>query len=180
MENIFKDENWKEIFLEDVLDTSKQRIYISDFGRVRIRNFEDKTFRLVDLEIKNQIHVFKYLDSIKYYETYPVHRAVAGLFVEKKDSDGLLFCVHKDYNLHNNHYKNLKWLDYKSLKEFHREKQLFYDEARYNEIPSIFSREQLIEIIEELELDGTYPTLLKLANKYNVSTAQISRIKLCL
>ncbi len=177
MENIFKNENWKEIFLKEALETARQRVYISDFGRVRIRNFDDNTFRLVNLELKNGVFVFKYLDTTKNYKTYPVHRAVGGLFVKKKKPD-YNFCVHKDYNHYNNHYKNLKWLDYKGLQEFHREKHYYYYEGKYHEMPSTLTDEQIIEIKREVEIDAGYPTLLKLATKYNVSTAQISKIKL--
>ena len=178
MENIFKNENWKEIFLEEALDTSRQRVYVSDFGRVRIRNFDDNTFRLVDLELnKRGLYVFKYLDTTEDYKTQVVHRAVGSLFVKKKKPEDI-FCVHKDYNHHNNHYKNLKWLDYEGLQDFHREKHYYYYEGKYHEMPTTLTEEQINEIKREVEDDASYPMLLKLATKYNLSTAQVSKIRL--
>ena len=176
MENIFKNENWKEFQIKDALDSSKQKIYISDFGRVRIRNYDLETFRLSDLTIQKGFYVFTYRNKIGDYKTFPVHRAVASSFV-KKDGDRP-FCLHKDYNRHNNHFRNLKWVNYLEMKKFHENRYMYYIDKKKENPASNFSDEALEHIKKQLDINATYETILKLAKQYNTTTTQISRVHL--
>lgn len=177
MENIYRNENWKEFFISDALDIARQRIFVSDFGRVRIKDIDKNTFKFAETREQKGFLAFKYRDRNGYSDYYTIHRAVAFTFLTPKD-ESHIFVAHKDLNVHNNYFKNLKILDLAGLKEHHSDTKIFYFEERYREIPTSLTLEQIENIKQSLNNDATYGALLKLAKQYNVSTSQISQITL--
>ncbi len=179
MTNVFSKEIWKEIFIKDALDTSLQRIYVSDFGRVRIRNIEQETFRFAITKTVKNYAVFVYKTKFGTKKTFPIHRAVAIAFVNKKDQN-YDFVVHKDFNNQNNYYKNLMWLDLVGLKKYHVKKKndKLYNIGKYRKNTNKLTIHQVKEIKQKLKNNKKYGILTDLAKQYNVSVSQIRRIKL--
>lgn len=179
MTNVFSKEIWKEIFIKDALDTSLQRIYVSDFGRARIRNIKEETFQFAKTKTVRNYTVFVYKTKYETNKIFPIHRAVALAFVNKKDQN-YDFVVHKDFNKQNNYYKNLMWLDLVGLKKYHIKKKndKLHNNGKYREATNKLTIQQVKEIKQKLKINKKYGILTVLAKQYNVSVSQIRRIKL--
>jgi hypothetical protein len=175
MENIYKKEKWEEIYLDDALEASKQQIYVSNFGRIRIRNHETDTFRLSDFEFDHGAPFFMYKTRFGTTQMHAVHRAVALTFVEKKDQDHM-FCIHKDFNRQNNFYNNLKWVDYENLQKYHQNRKEYLNRERYHKLPIKLTKEQVGRIYEQLKKDASYGSIIKVAKKYKIHPAKVSKI----
>lgn len=178
MENLFKSERWKVFEISDSNEITYQKFYISDFGRVRIRNQKESTFKFAPMIEEKGYLMFSYISNNHFHKKFAVHRAVAMAFLNKR-SNSYNFVVHKDYNKHNNHYRNLKWLTVSGLKKFHEKRHEFYFEGKHREISTKLSIKQVKEIKKALKkTEASYGNLSKLAKEYHVSTSQISRIKI--
>ena len=177
MEKIYCKEKWKEFFISDAQDVAYQRIYVSNFGRIRIKDLVNNTFKFAKISERNGFLAFTYKDTNGYPLQYTIHRAVALTFLKQKDSSHI-FVIHKDLNRQNNYFKNLKFVDLDGLLKYHKDKEEFYHEGKHREILTKLSLKQVKEIKKRLNSDATYTSLVELAEEYQVSTSQISRIKL--
>ena len=104
-----------------------------------------------------------------YRQSYGVHRLVARFFVE--NPKGFKEVNHKDGIKTNSHYSNLEWCD-----RSHNLKHCWDQKLRNSEgarKASAKLNEDQVKEIRELKL-----TQKEIANKYNITQAQVSSIKL--
>jgi len=177
LKNIYSKERWKEFFISNAQDATCQRIFVSDFGRVRIKDIINNTFCFAKTSQRNGFLVFTYLDTGGNPKEYAIHRAVALTFLKNIDQSHT-FVIHKDLNKHNNYYKNLKFVDYKGLQKHHQKAKDFFDKTKLRDANTKLTFEQVKSIKKRLNADASFGTLTVLANEYNISLTQITRIKL--
>jgi len=108
-----------------------------------------------------------------------IAKLVARNFVSAPPSSKHIFVLHKDFNPHNNYYKNLQWGTQKDLTE-HSHKSPRVKKARLHRIKNaIYNNTKLTErnVVEIKKLLEKGKTLKFIATKFSVSDMQISRIK---
>lgn len=81
----FRNEKWK-LFEKENYDFDCEKIYISNYGRVKKENQKDE-FKLVTIGKINKFETFTYpKKETKRKSNFYVHRAVALLFLEKEEN----------------------------------------------------------------------------------------------
>jgi HNH endonuclease len=102
-----------------------------------------------------------------------VHRLVAKVFLPKPDQNEI-FVIHKDRNLKNNHYSNLKWVD-KAAHLAHAMKGKRWKES-YNSSRNYKLTEDRVRMLRRKMKEGK--TRIKiLAKQFGVSDMQLYRIR---
>jgi len=102
---------------------TKRRYYeFSNYGRIRsVSKFTgDEQLLNGTINSQNYITLNLHLKGGKRENIY-VHKLVAEEFVAK-ETDDQKFVVHLDYDLHNNFFKNLKWMTQEELTQFRIDK----------------------------------------------------------
>lgn len=163
-----KNEIWKTI------DWTNGRYSVSNHGRVRtnthyVNHVQGK--RIVRERIRPlQNHNQGYLSVGFSSKTKLVHRLVAEAFLPNPNN--LEFVNHKDGNKHNNHVSNLEWCTRQ-----HNENHAFSTGLK-NSTGSNNKMAKLSESdVHYIKYESKDKTTKQLAEKYNVHTATISRIK---
>ncbi|ARV07096.1 hypothetical protein BTO04_10530 [Polaribacter sp. SA4-10] len=110
----YRNESWKTFDLADC-NFEKEETQISNYGRVLKKKKGDEEFKLKKNRIINKFETFLYLNSNNKIRSYSVHRAVAFLFLFLDKKEGQKFVIHKNHDLTDNFYENLKWVNEKEL-----------------------------------------------------------------
>ncbi|KGL62480.1 HNH endonuclease [Polaribacter sp. Hel1_85] len=169
----YRNEQWK-LFEKENYNVEKEKIYISNYGRVKKEISEDE-YKLVKIGQINNFETFSYpkLDSKRRNSAY-VHRVVALLFLNKEE--GQKFVIHINHNLKDNYYKNLKWVNQKELTahQITNPKRI----AKFGIKPGAKLTEAKVRVIKKKLLDPNRRTRLRIiASQFGITTTQLDRIK---
>ena len=86
----FRNEKWK-LFEKENYNVDKEKIYISNYGRVKKEVFDD-VFVLSHIGKINNFETFTYpVKNSKRRKNFYLHRAVGLAFLERKDDDKFIF-----------------------------------------------------------------------------------------
>lgn len=169
----FRNESWKAF---DIVDCNfeKEEILVSNYGRVLKKKKGDDDFKLIKKGIINKFETFSYINSKNKTKSFYVHRAMAFLFLEKKED--AKFVIHKNHDLTDNFLQNLQWVNQKELT-----KHQHTNPERIKKIglkTSAKLSEAKVRIIKKKLLDPNRRTRLRIiASQFGVSTMQLYRIK---
>tara|TARA_R110001592_G_scaffold302168_1_gene574041 strand:- start:1712 stop:2260 length:549 start_codon:yes stop_codon:yes gene_type:complete len=169
----FRNESWKAFDIVDC-DFEKEEILVSNYGRVQKKKKKDKEFKLYKKGIINKFETLSYVDTKNKTKSFYVHRAVAYLFLEKREDTK--FVIHKNHDLTDNYVQNLKWVNQKELTVH----QLTNPERKkkLGLITSAKLSEAKVRVIKKKLLDPNRRTRLRIiASQFGVSTMQLYRIK---
>lgn len=169
----FRNESWKVFDLVDC-DFEKEEILVSNYGRVQKKKKKDDEFKLYKKGIINKFETLSYINSKNKVRSFYVHRAVAFLFLEKREDTK--FVIHKNHDLTDNYVENLKWVNQKELTVHQltnpeRKKKLgLKTRAKLSEAK--------VRVIKKKLLDPNRRTRLRIiASQFGVTTMQLYRIK---
>mgnify|MGYP003638895805 FL=1 len=169
----FRNEKWK-LFEKENYDFKREKIYISNYGRVKREN-NDNQFELVTIGKINNFETFAYPKiGAKRKSNFYVHRAVGLLFLDKNEDEK--FVIHKNHDLIDNYVANLKWVNQKELtKHQHTNPKR---KAKYGIKPGAKLTQGKATIIKKKLLDPNRKTRLRIiAKQFGVTTTQLYRIK---
>lgn len=169
----FRNEKW-ELFEKENYDVEFEKIFISNYGRVK-KEIDENEYKLLTIGTINKFETFAYpkIGSKKKANFY-VHRAVALLFLDKQDHQK--FVIHKNHNLTDNYYNNLKWVNQKELT-----KHQLTNPKRKEKLgikPGAKLSEAKVRVIKKKLLDPNRKTRLRIiASQFGITTTQLYRIK---
>lgn len=177
-----------EEFVEMVFENSdllKKKYQISNYGRIISHSPNNEVFRLIKPTVSDGFNVFRYktmIDGKIKNKSLMIGKLVGELFVEKTSIfDNYL--IHLDYDNSNDHYTNLKWVNYEERMN-HYKKNPKVIESRNQALETKkktdghkLSISDVLRIKKALNNDKRHYTLRQLAKKYKVSDMQIHRIK---
>ncbi|WP_299014649.1 HNH endonuclease [uncultured Polaribacter sp.] len=169
----YRSEQWK-LFEKEDYNTVKEKIYISNYGRVK-KELEDNKYKQVNLSKINNFEVFTYpkINSQKRGKAY-IHKVVGLLFLEKQEHHK--FVIHKNHDLEDNYVENLQWVDRKELSQHQitNPKRI----AKFGIKPGAKLTEARVRVIKKKLLDPNRRTRLRIiASQFGVTTQQLRRIK---
>ena len=169
----YRNESWKVFNLTDC-NFEKEEIQVSNYGRVLKKKNGDEEFKLQKKGIINKFETFPYLNSNNKIRNYYVHRAVAFLFLDKKEDKK--FVIHKNHNLTDNFLENLQWVNQKELTKHQLQNPLRKEKIGLKTSPKL--TEAKVRVIKKKLLDPNRRTRLRIiASQFGISTMQLRRIK---
>ena len=173
MEKMYRNEEWKPFLLNDC-DHSIEKIWVSNFGRVKRRKPHQENFRLSNFVHANNFPMFFFFKSGGKAGSFYVHRAVAFLFLEKPE--GKKYVIHLDHDPKNNKSDNLKWVDRKELMQHQLTNPTRI--ASLHRHKNYKLNEEKVKLIKRKLFDPKRRTKMKLiAKQFGISTMQLYRIK---
>jgi hypothetical protein len=164
----YEDEIWVE------LGIASKKYEISNHGRVRSFCINKQKGRLLKPRIVNNFEMIdmRVAGKVKHF---CVHKLTAEIFVPK-DNDNQTVVTHLDWNLHNNFYKNLKWI---TLEESYKRSSEYNKERLKNSGKKIVTNSKLatgdVKMIKSMLQRGIRQNII--AKLFCVSEMQITRIK---
>lgn len=169
----YRNEQWK-LFEKENYNVEKEKIYISNYGRVKKEISEDE-YKLSKIGVTNNFQTFTYpiKESKKRNSSY-LHKVVGQLFLKKEE--GQKFVIHINHDLTDNYYKNLKWVTQKELTkhQLSNPKRI----AKFGIKPGAKLTEGKVRIIKKKLLDPNRKTRLRIiASQFGITTTQLDRIK---
>lgn len=168
----YKDEEWKDLQLDEKVFTKKQ-YRISSYGR--ISQFDGKKHVLAKATPTNGyelLPVFQH-GNMKRSGRY-IHKLVAQHFLEKEEGD--LYVVHKNYDKDDNRVENLMWVT-KRGKEKHQFANPIYIGRVYKKAGAKLT-EGRVRMIKKKIMDPNRKTRMKMiAKQFGISEMQLYRIK---
>ncbi|MEO9572251.1 MAG: HNH endonuclease [Polaribacter sp.] len=169
----YRNEQWK-LFEKENYNVEKEKIYISNYGRVK-KEISENEYKLVKIGQINNFETFTYpkKESKRRNSAY-VHRVVATLFLKKDENQK--FVIHINHDLKDNYYKNLKWVNQKELTahQITNPKRI----AKFGIKPGAKLTEGKVRIIKKKLLDPNRRTRLRIiASQFGITTTQLDRIK---
>jgi hypothetical protein len=179
-------EVFKEIFLEDKLQL---RYAISNYGRLVsfTEKIEDGRFVKGGMQCGYRIWRYKTRDSnnkVRHKHCF-FYKLVAQYFIPKT-SDDQAYVLHLNYNIRDDHVKNLQWATRPEMLA-HGKKSPFVIEARKKQLAELRAKRQhqgnkltstQVMLLKKRLLDPNRKTRLKiLAKQFGVTTMTLQRIK---
>ena len=129
----FRNEKWK-LFEKENYNVDKEKIYISNYGRVK-KEVSDDVFVLLHIGKINNFETFSYpVKNSKRRKNFYLHRAVGFAFLERKDDDK--FIIHINHNLTDNYYKNFQIRGKSNVAEV-KKRTMFYQKLFTQHIESL-------------------------------------------
>jgi len=153
------------------------RYMVSNYGRILSKIHKlSRTDIILKPKIQNNYVMMTLFDKrvSPRRKDYLGHRAVADAFVEGKSE---INCTvnHKDFNRLNNHYLNLEWCSMRAnMQHAHRNKRITYVRGEDKNMGKL--KESDVYEIRDMIVRGLPYYIM--AEKYNVSSALISCIKM--
>jgi len=173
MEKMYRNEEWKPFLFNDC-DHSIEKIWVSNFGRVKRRKPHQKEFKLSNFVHANRFKMFFFSKSGGGAGSFYLHRAVAMLFKEQPEGKG--FVIHLDHDPDNNHVDNLKWVDRKELAKHQMTNPRRIAGMRNHKNYKL--NEEKVKLIKRKIFDPKRKTKMKLiAKQFGISTMQVYRIR---
>lgn len=169
MIDIYKDEKWKDIIIDNIMPSEKYQI--SNFGRMRSFKVSAEHPRIIKGSWLAGYNAIIIKLKNKKSSTFYVHKLVAMNFLDKENEDKA-YVIHLDYNNRNNHFQNLKWVNSAELKE-HRRKDSNYDTKKIRN--SKLTEVQVVKIKKMLARGNMRP--YRIAQQFGISQTQLIRIK---
>lgn len=169
----YRNEQWK-LFEKEDYNTDKEKIYVSNYGRVK-KEIEEDVYKPLTIGKINNFETFTYpkKNSKRRGNAY-VHKVVGLLFLEKRENQN--FVIHKNHDLKDNYYKNLQWVNRKELSKHQitNPKRI----AKFGIKPGAKLTEGKVRIIKKKLLDPNRRTRLRIiASQFGITTTQLDRIK---
>ena len=169
----YRNEQWK-LFEKEDYDYDKEKIYISNYGRVK-KEISESEYKLLKIGSINNFETFSYpkKESKKRKNSY-VHRVIGLLFL-KKEVDKR-FVIHLNHDLSDNYYKNLLWVNQKELTkhQISNPKRI----VKFGIKPGAKLSEVRVRVIKKKLLDPNRKTRMRIiAKQFGVTTMQLYRIK---
>ncbi|AQS94431.1 MULTISPECIES: HNH endonuclease [Polaribacter] len=169
----YRSEQWK-LFEKENYDVAREKLYVSNYGRVK-REIEEGVFELLRIGQINNFETFTYpkIGSKRKANAY-VHRVVGLLFLKKEEDQK--FVIHLNHDLKDNYYQNLKWVNQKELTKHQitNPKRI----AKFGIKPGAKLTEGKVRIIKKKLLDPNRRTRLRIiASQFGITTMQLRRIK---
>ena len=171
--NAYRNEEWK-LFEKENYDVAKEKIYISNYGRVK-KEIGENEFVLLKISKINNFETFAYpkIGSKKKANFY-LHKAIGNLFLKKKEGDK--FVIHKNHILTDNYYTNLQWVNQKELTAHQMSNPK--RKVKLGMKPGAKLTEAKVRVIKKKLLDPNRRTRLRIiASQFGVTTMQLYRIK---
>ena len=169
----YRNEQWK-LFEKENYDAEKEKIYVSNYGRVK-KEFSDGEFKLRTIGKINNFDTFSYPRiGTKKAGNFYVHRAIGILFLKKREDQR--FVIHKNHDLNDNYFENLQWVNQKELTahQITNPKRI----AKFGIKPGAKLTEGKVRIIKKKLLDPNRRTRLRIiASQFGITTTQLDRIK---
>lgn len=169
----YRNEQWK-LFEKENYNVEKEKIYISNYGRVK-KEISENEYQLLKIGHINNFETFSYpKKGSKKRANFYVHKAVGILFLNKKNDEK--FVIHLNHNLTDNYYQNLKWVNQKGLTahQVTNPKRI----AKFGIKPGAKLTEGKVRIIKKKLLDPNRRTRLRIiASQFGITTTQLDRIK---
>ncbi len=173
MEKMYRNEMWKPFLLKNC-DHSVEKIWVSNFGRVKRRKPNQDSFKLSSYVYANRFKMFFFTAEGNKTASFYVHRAVALMFLDKPE--GKDFVIHVDHDPVNNHLDNLKWVNRKELVKHQMSNPRRIEGMRNNKNYKL--TEERVKIIKRKIFDPNRRTRMKMiAKQFGISTMQLYRIK---
>lgn len=168
----FRNEEWKLFTMKDC-DPNFEKIYISNYGRVKRKKEKQEEYKLSKFVIANNFQMYFFTKTDNKSTSYYVHRAVAQLFIKNNKEDEK-FVIHNDHDLKNNHVDNLTWVN--------RSELVKHQITNPKRIATMGSNAKLtvgrVKIIKRKIFDPKRKTRMKIiAKEFGISTMQLYRIK---
>lgn len=169
----YRNEQWK-LFEKENYNVEKEKIYISNYGRVK-KEISEGEYQLLNIGYINKFQTFSYpkIGSKKRANFY-VHRAIALLFLKKEDDQR--FVIHLNHDLTDNYIQNLKWVNQKELTKH----QISNPKRRekFGIKPGAKLTAGMVKVIKKKLLDPNRKTRLRIiASQFGVTETQLYRIK---
>lgn len=169
----YRNEQWK-LFEKEDYDSDKEKIYISNYGRVK-KEISESEYKLLKLGSINNFETFSYpkKESKKRKNSY-VHRELGLLFLKKEEDKR--FVIHLNHDLSDNYYKNLLWVNQKELTkhQISNPKRI----VKFGIKPGAKLSEVRVRVIKKKLLDPNRKTRMRIiAKQFGVTTMQLYRIK---
>jgi hypothetical protein len=168
MKNLFKDEQWKTLFIPDVHEY--ERYEISNYGRIKsfkcqpqgkiIKNPNVKGYAVLVIKLMNKKSTTKY-----------VHKMVAEHFLPR-DNDLQQYVIHKDFNKSNNHITNLRWVTRQTMFA-HQKVNPNYNRGMISNAK--LSESEVIRLKMKLKKGKNRPSII--AKEFGITHTQLNRIK---
>lgn len=173
MEKMYRNEEWKPFLLNDC-DHSVEKIWVSNFGRIKRKKPHQKEFRFSNFVFANRFQMFFFFKSEGKAASFYVHRAVAYLFCEKPE--GKNFVIHIDHDPVNNHADNLKWVNRSELSKHQKSNPTRIAGMRNHKNYKL--NEEKVKLIKRKIFDPNRRTKMKIiAKQFGISTMQLYRIR---
>ena len=169
----YRNEQWK-LFEKEDYDSDKEKIYISNYGRVK-KEISESEYKLLKLGSINNFETFSYpkKESKKRKNSY-VHRELGLLFLKKEEDKR--FVIHLNHDLSDNYYKNLLWVNQKELTkhQISNPKRI----VKFGIKPGAKLTEVRVRVIKKKLLDPNRKTRMRIiAKQFGITTMQLYRIK---
>ncbi|WP_370631313.1 HNH endonuclease [Robertkochia aurantiaca] len=170
-----KDEVWKDLRRPEWRENEHYRI--SNFGRVI--SFKHKPEgQLLDPGKVGGYSVVTAIKKNKKNDLVYIHRAVAELFLEKKEEKR--FVIHRDFDKLNNHADNLAWANRSELTKHNSKNPRVIEAKERKKTHRSYSKltEAKVRLIKRKINDPNRRTRMKMiAKQFGISEMQLYRIK---
>jgi hypothetical protein len=169
----YRNEQWK-LFEKEDYDFEKEKIYISNYGRVK-KEISENEYKLIRIGTINNFETFSYpKKGTKKRRNSYVHRVIGLLFLKKEEDKK--FVIHLNHDLSDNYYKNLLWVNQKELTKHQRSNPKRI--VKFGIKPRAKLTEVRVRVIKKKLLDPNRKTRMRIiAKQFGVTTMQLYRIK---
>ncbi|WP_298779304.1 HNH endonuclease [uncultured Polaribacter sp.] len=169
----FRNEKWL-LFEKENYNVDKEKIYVSNYGRVK-KEIDENDFKLLTIGTINNFKTFTYpIIGSKRRGNFYLHKAVGNLFLKKEENQK--FVIHLNHDLSDNYFQNLKWVNQKELTAHQMENPKRKEKIGLKTSAKL--TEAKVRVIKKKLLDPNRRTRLRIiASQFGVSTMQLHRIK---
>lgn len=169
----FRNEIWTPFTNEKWCNEDEYEV--SNYGRIKKKKVYDENWRLSPTSIVSEYESFGIAKKDKLSKSsYYVHRAVAILYVEKREDQN--YVIHLDFNKLNNEASNLKWANRMEMSLHHKKNPKKI--ARIGQVTTSKLSEGRVRMIKKKILDPNRKTRMRLiAKQFGISEMQLYRIK---
>ncbi len=169
MIDLFKEERWLDLKIEDAHENEK--FQISNFGRIRSFKVSPTKPKIIGGSWIGGYNAIVVKLKTGKSQTYYIHKLVAQHFIVNLNP-ALTQVIHLDYDKTNNHYGNLKWIDAEGARA-HQKSDQNYDAKKIKN--SKLTENQVIRIKKMLKRGTMRP--YRIAQQFGISQTQLLRIK---
>lgn len=171
--NVLWAEKWVQIDMGDV--QSPHRYEVSNFGRIKSYQNDPKGKIIKGSVIQGYRSLNIRLPLGKSFNRY-IHKLVAENYVERSSEDHK-YVIHKDFDKHNNHHENLKWVTKEEMVEHNRTNPNVVNRARPKASKNYKLNESKVRVIKKMLNSGNSTRLKMIAKQFGITHTQLNRIR---